>query len=260
MSGPRPGDVTHFENLSMIGALILIQIVAFCVLHRLVPKGVENPMAMARDGCMLLVLPGLLYYSFSTTMQLYSTLDDRWFGHCPQGLEFMRLYISTQLFQSFIDLASPGSLSSKIPMLAHHVLSSYCYGSSIFLQRMQFFASFDGNCEATTPFLMVLNLGRTKGGGVEEWVKAKLGPLWVVNGLFLWLTFIVFRLLMFPLWLYVFFKDIYSMPNSSWERLTWNELTVYPVVTLFLLVLSFGWFLRIHAGLMKAVKGMGKKE
>lgn len=154
-----------------------------------------------------------------------------------------------------IDLSSPDPLRKKLPILLHHVAIVMCCGRGLYFGRMHIYACLDGCCEATLPFLMVLNLGRTKGGGVKEWSKRNLGLLWTLNGALLWLSFIIFRLLLFPAWLCSFFMDISKMETSDWANVSFFEFTAYPLIMGLLWCLSYGWFVRIHDGLVKPLRG-----
>jgi len=243
-----------------IAIYFVVQLVVFPGLWQLVPQGVEDRYGMCRDMLMILALPLLLWNSFRGAIGLSGSMDERWFQTSDASDEFLQLYISTQLFTTVLDLATPGTWKSKLPMFVHHLFSIICYGNGLVTRRMHFWGCMDGCCEATTVFLMVVNLGRVKGGGVEEKVKAFLGIFWVVNGVCLWLSFIVFRLLLFPTWLYMFCVDAYKMDISVRSRLSVLELTAYPMTTVLLLGLSSMWFVRIHAGMMKALKGGGEKK
>jgi len=250
----------HSEHLKSIALYTGGQGVLFSGLLRLVPTGVESRMAMARDMLMFLMLPGMIWTTFKGTWSLRGSIEQRWLGTCAASTTFMRLYVATNLFQSLIDLGMCNTLKDlkeKLPMLLHHMLSNFCFLGGLFTDRSHFWACWNGCCEATSPFLMVLNLGRTKGAGVDQRVKSLLGPLWTVNGGCLWVSFIGFRLLLFPAWLSLFCIDIHNMGNDIWSRISSLELSVYPATTGFLLFLSVGWFKRIHTGLMKALLGGG---
>ena len=63
-----------------------------------------------------------------------------------------------------------------------------------------------GVCETTNVFLNILLLSKAKGPFGERVAKA-LGPLQTVNGLLLWVSFFVFRVLLFPWVLYTCYRD-----------------------------------------------------
>mmetsp|Transcript_103412 Transcript_103412/g.179690 ORF Transcript_103412/g.179690 Transcript_103412/m.179690 type:complete len:85 (+) Transcript_103412:2-256(+) len=76
-----------------------------------------------------------------------------------------------------------------------------------------------------------------------------------VNGALLWLSFILFRILLFPAWLICYSLDASYQYGELQSRghLGMMELIVYPATTLFLWILSCVWFKQIHAGMMKMV-------
>ena len=90
-------------------------------------------------------------------------------------------------------------LSARAPMIAHHVLSIVAYSGGLSTGRMLFWGNFDGCCEITLIFLTVLQASKLKGGTFRI-----AGPLLLINGICLWLSFLVFRIVLFPVWLYMF--------------------------------------------------------
>ena len=82
-----------------------------------------------------------------------------------------------------------------------------------------------------------------------------------VPGLLLWAGFVVFRLVLFPVWLYVFYVDltVNNAPRMA-EGATWFELCFYPATMTFLLVLSSLWMVPLTKGLIKALKKATKKD
>ena len=82
-----------------------------------------------------------------------------------------------------------------------------------------------------------------------------------MSGLLLWAGFVVFRLVLFPVWLYVFYVDltVNNAPRMA-EGATWFELCFYPATMTFLLVLSSLWMVPLTKGLIKALKKATKKD
>jgi len=99
--------------------------------------------------------------------------------------------------------------------------------------------------------ILLLSKSNTRTAG---WLTANFAPLLKLNGALLWFTFIVFRLLLFPCWLYLFATDwSHLLSEEQKAKMTWFELVTYPAVTFLLLVLSSMWFASIHKGMMKAL-------
>ena len=107
----------------------------------------------------------------------------------------------------------------------------------------------------TTLFLNCLFLLKTLAPD-EKYAAAK-----AVSGLLLWAGFVVFRLVLFPVWLYVFYVDltVNNAPRMA-EGATWFELCFYPATMTFLLVLSSLWMVPLTKGLIKALKKATKKD
>lgn len=80
-------------------------------------------------------------------------------------------------------------------------------------------------------------------------LKDDYPKLLLINGALFWFSYIPFRLILFPVWLYWFYYDLYNhhdvLSRESWTVL---EMYLYPVTNVALFVLSAFWFLRITKG------------
>ena len=54
----------------------------------------------------------------------------------------------------------------------------------------------------------------------------------------LWITYVPFRIVNFPVWLWVWYSDLKSDPAETSQKCTWFELVFHPAVILLLLYLS----------------------
>lgn len=82
-----------------------------------------------------------------------------------------------------------------------------------------------------------------------EW-KDKYPTLTLINGACFWLSYIPFRLVLFPTWLYWYFSDLETYKDIiPWDSLSPLEKYLYPTTNVVLLALSALWFLRITKGL-----------
>ena len=192
--------------------------------------------------------------------QTFTSTSDRWFGTTSATHLFLEMYVAHNLLLVVLDCFEDAPLRSKIPMLAHHLLSCIAYSGGMQTHRMHFFACFDGVCEVCNLFLNPFLLMRHKEGQFGEHFTKRLGGFAMANNLLLWLSFFVFRMLLFPTWLAVFAVDTRSMfvertsVLASQDSLTWFELTFYPAVTLFLLFLSSIWFSKLTKGALKEMR------
>merc|ERR1711865_1351855 len=186
---------------------------------------------------------------------------------------------------TYLDVyVTPGSLASKGPILVHHGISLGAYVNQAVTGRMEYFANLAGLSELTTLPLMMIVLARDPGYGAQ-FKHHILGPLYPLCAVALWLWYIVFRLLLFPYWLYRFTTDLYyedyeegnttnTNTNGSGSgdttaqhrealalrgvlhsRLNLVERYGNPVVIVILLLMSVVWFYKIHQGLMKVLVG-----
>jgi hypothetical protein len=86
-------------------------------------------------------------------------------------------------------------------------------GSRRYVGVGHYFVCLDGCCELCTWLLNNVFL-------MKELGLDKIQPLFALNGLLLWLSYIVFRLVLFPAWLYVYFTDTMSHPHTTLAFLT----------------------------------------
>jgi hypothetical protein len=176
------------------------------------------------------------------------TLGGRWYAQTWTSYWFQIMYVVRMIKHTPIQwITLRNNPTLRLQMTAHHILSALCFCSGLFTGRMHFFAAFDGCCEVTTVFLNALFCFRT----FAPSDACSAGK--AVSGLGLWLGFLVFRLLLFPIWLYTFVTDVRAAPAATWALLNPFEKYGYFATTLVLLGLSTAWFVPITKGLLKAL-------
>jgi hypothetical protein len=191
------------------------------------------------------LFPVIIFMAIDGAMQTSSSIDSRWHGSCSSGNYFMYLYCSRQILHIPFLLYGEYKPFDKMAMLCHHALSLTCYGSSILSgMRMQFWGSLAGCCEVTTFFLNNLCL-------LQE-LHATNTAINAINGVFLWLSFIVFRLVLFPAWLWWWWQETSTHYDKLWGPSNFIERYVFPCVILFLFCLSAKWFVSLTEGMLKA--------
>jgi hypothetical protein len=124
-------------------------------------------------------------------------------------------------------------------------LSLGCYVTALYTTRMQFWGALCGCCEVTTFFLNNLCLLRE--------LNAADGPINAVNGVLLWFSFLVFRMVLFPVWLIWFWQETSTHYDKLWVPLNFVERYLFPSVVAFLLCLSAKWFASLTAGMLKVM-------
>jgi len=158
---------------------------------------------------------------------------------------FANFYIAVNIVQAI------GQIQTEKPpllyqLMAHHLLSIACYGSGFYFDKFRWWTSFAGLCEITNIFLVPVFACKEF---FPEW-KREGWYLW--NSRLLWWTFIVYRLVLFPCWLALWFYDRYQASlEAESHPIHWIEGTVYPLTIFCLLVLSTIWFQMIDRGLKK---------
>jgi len=196
--------------------------------------------------------PLMVALAFIGTYEIYSlnSAESRWHTMVFASRWFQVLYVSRMLTHMPIQwYLLQDQKQHRLNMTAHHILSVICYGGGLATGRLHFWAAFDGCCEITTIFLNGVFC-------VKVFAPAEKYPfLTPFFGVMLWIGFVIFRLMLFPVWLWWFYRDLIDNPAQTWDRVSVLELSVYPIVTSFLLVLSVFWMIPITRGLVKAVLG-----
>ena len=245
--------------------VLLTGLFAFTTLV-LTPRDVAERQTLGALFLWVPILVCMIYTAGRGTVELYGTVESRWLGVSEAACWFMRVYIASNLVAIGIEVLAWWSyerdrgiaLSTRYPMLAHHALSIVAYTNALaYTRRMAFFACLDGCCEVTTFFLGFLQMSKLKGGDFAKRMQRRFPKLLFVNGLCLWLSFLLFRVLLFPVWLMLFAHDVRTMSDVIWQQISLFELVFYPGVTLFLFVLSCMWFVRLTKGVIKVLKAGG---
>ena len=132
--------------------------------------------------------------------------------------------------------------------------------NKIYKPKLQgkFYACLLGCCEVTTFHLTVLIWSKFENNTIAQYLNMHCPSMFVVNGCLLWLTYVLFRLLLFPYTMYSWFVDLQQFETLKIVNETPTiVLFVLPAVTIFLFVVSILWFSRIHAGMVKLFKNGG---
>ena len=200
--------------------------------------------------------PVLAYLAVSGSLQLSGDVNSRWFEVTTESYVFQLLYVVRMVLHmpvQCITLADKPSLLAQ--MTAHHALSAVCFGGSLVTGRMHFWALLDGSCEVTTVALNTLFLvqGCCPPGWFQRTTK-------LASGICLFFSFLVFRIALFPAWLWYFYVDVTSEPEVTWERVTWVERLLYPSVTAGLFVLSCLWMIPITKLVLRGIGLVKERE
>mmetsp|Transcript_25190 Transcript_25190/g.81441 ORF Transcript_25190/g.81441 Transcript_25190/m.81441 type:complete len:322 (+) Transcript_25190:142-1107(+) len=194
----------------------------------------------------------LVYYAAVGSFKLRAPVEARWKGTCDEAQTFMRLYVAAQVLAVPIELLCEGPLSAKVPMLAHHCVSIFGYVVALATRSGHWFCAAAGLSEVSTIFLEGVLLA--KRAEVAAFVDAYAPWFLTLNGAMLWLTYVVFRLVLFPALLAVFLYDKFRLkhPVTTYDQSP-EACIIVPLAVTFLFLLSLTWFAKIHKGFMTKV-------
>jgi hypothetical protein len=246
------------ELLPEAGVLAAVQVISFSISLRVAKKywpAYPDPFTLADSLVSLALYPILLLSAIAGVLDLRSTVELRWRGRTFFSTFFQTLYVTRCLLHGGVLFMQRMSLADLILMIVHHVLSICCFSGALFTGNMHYWACLNGTCEATNIFLN--NVWLFKAVYVKnERLQDYLPRTHIVNGVFLWLSYVVFRLLLFPYWIWTWFLDVTDHKALTWDRVSPYERYFYPSVTVFLLLISVMWFTKITQGLVKAVNSI----
>lgn len=208
----------------------------------------------------IVLYPLLMWHAFRGTYELRHNIESRWFGITDASRLFQVLYVTRSTLHIGVLFMQRLSRRDLWLMVIHHFLSISAMGGALLLGTCHYWACLNGCCEVTNIFLNNVWLFKevqVKGLRLKE----LLPRVYVVNGLLLWISYVIFRLLLFSYWLYSWYSDTTSARERTWEKITVYERYYYASVTVFLLAVSTMWFYPITKGLVKAVAAsLGSRE
>lgn len=241
-----------FELLPLTALILAGHIPAYFIARRLWP-GHPNMMGQVDLVFSMPFYPVLTYFAIMGTIDTSGSLESRWSASSPRARFYLELYVCKQVGHLFVQFFQKMETTQLLLMTVHHLTSICCYSTGLVTGGMHFWGCLDGWCEMSTIFLDNMLLMRDLG---DRW---KSSPLYTVNGIVLWFSFFVFRLVLFPTWLFWWWSDIQTSPETTWDSKCALERYLYPSVTVLLLVLSVHWFTSLTRGMLKAV-GIGQKS
>lgn len=213
----------------------------------------KHRMHVADDLFSSVFFPIMAYLAFSGSIELWKrgTIEARWLETTYTSHLFIMMYVARMMLHLPVQTLllwddSKGLLGQ---MTAHHIFSALCFGKGLLTQHMHFWGLFAGCCEFTTACLAILCISMNcfpPGHSVASIVTAVMGSI-------LWLGFLVFRICLFPLWLWLFYEDIVADPDNTWALMSVTERISYPIVVVMIFYLSCMWMWPITRGLLKVL-------
>eukprot|EP01065_Artemidia_motanka_P046354 TRINITY_DN7001_c4_g1_i1.p1 TRINITY_DN7001_c4_g1~~TRINITY_DN7001_c4_g1_i1.p1 ORF type:complete len:377 (+),score=92.51 TRINITY_DN7001_c4_g1_i1:74-1132(+) len=250
-AAPRTALQLAVELCPLMLLMLVANAPAWVVAKRWWPDH-KDPVAMMDLVFSMPFYPVLAWYACAGAWELSATAEERWGETSPRARFFLELYVCRQVTHLGIQLSQKMDKQQLVLMTVHHVTSIACYTVGLFTGALHFWGCLDGVCEITTVFLDNMLLMRE----LDGW---KSTTAYAVNGVLLWLSFLVFRVCLFPLWLTWWYMDSSAYPELVRTMAGPVERVQYPAVTVLLLVLSSFWFLRLTRGMVKALQSASEQ-
>jgi len=231
----------------------------FLMIRRVWPRH-KDPWALADTLVSIAIFPALTGAALVACAETYHDVESRWRGITPAGRFTLMLYTSRTVLHVPVQSMQRMSRAHLFCMTLHHLLSVLCFGNGLLTGNQVFWGCLDTCCEMSTIFLNNLYICKEVTVGDKELKDLMPSWLYAANGFLLWLSFLVFRISLFPTWLYFWYRDVTESPSLTWDRSSALERYLYPSVTAMLLVLSTMWFVPVTKGMLKAFGiGAGSK-
>mmetsp|Transcript_91335 Transcript_91335/g.175839 ORF Transcript_91335/g.175839 Transcript_91335/m.175839 type:complete len:286 (+) Transcript_91335:137-994(+) len=246
------------ELLPEAGVLAAMQVMLFGICLRASKRWwPTHPDQWTVADCLVSVAlyPILTVAAFQGVFELRLTVESRWHARTFASTFFQTLYVTRCILHGGVLFMQHMSFVDLVLMVVHHVLSICCFSSALVTGNMHYWACLNGICETTNIFMNNVWLFKTVTYRNQR-LQDYLPRTHAVNGVFLWLSYLVFRMLLFPYWIYTWHFDVTRSKAQTWDRVSPYERYFYPSVTVFLLLISFMWFTKITQGLCKVLSGL----
>ena len=242
----------------------------FCVIFTSPTLPFDKRFYRASYFLWFLLLPIMIVSAVYSVYYLSTDLQHRWLGTTTGSFLFIRLYIAINVSGTIGELLTwkagrkaDGTTVHHILILLHHILSisSYALGLTYGNNKIHYYGCLLGLCEIPTLFLTILIWSKFENNTTAQFLNKHCSAIFIINGCLLWVTYIIFRLLLFPYWMYSWVVDLqeYASMNEEGMRNETSTIILYsaPIMTILLFFASIVWFLRIHQGMVKLIKSGG---
>lgn len=252
LAPPKMDDDLVSELVAHLAVQVVSIAACFQLAKKVWPKH-EDPWMLADLLTSIVVFPLLVAAAVACVLNLHQTVTSRWTGVTPETRFFLLLYIARCLVHIPVQFMEKMSQTLLVGMTVHHVITIFCFGYGLVLGRMHFWACLAGCCEISTVFLNNMCCGK-EFRVQDRRLQDMLPKLFAANGICLWLSFLFFRIILFPAWLYYWHQDLMTHPELTWTQSSAVQRRVFPAVIFLLLVLSISWFVPMTKGMRKAVR------
>jgi hypothetical protein len=191
----------------------------------------------------------LSYLACYATLQLHGDVESRWKSSTYESQLYMLLFVVDNTIHLPLQAAKDTPTGKNMSVITHHVLSNLCYCVSLASGRMHFWACLAGVSEVTNPPLSLVFIMKECGwqGG------AVMGRLFQLASLLVWVSFFIFRCVLFPAWLVEFATDHYFNYLVVVCVSTLFERAIFVAVIAILLALSVSWMVPLTRGLQRTL-------
>uniref|UniRef100_A0A7S3V0G7 TLC domain-containing protein n=1 Tax=Aplanochytrium stocchinoi TaxID=215587 RepID=A0A7S3V0G7_9STRA len=223
--------------------------------------------------------PLLVWLAFDATYQLAWDKESRWFGSTNSSRWLAVAITSRMTFHLIFLLRKKMSKQERAIFVIHHCFCIAVYGCGYINDKCHFWGAFTAMCEITNVFLTFLELymSSKRKGEVQIYMhdvvphpKKKMvihqkqkqnyrlsnkTRLFKTNSVLLCLSYAIFRIILFPVFLGLWLYDVYSHPEMTWKHpdMGLMERYMYPFTAMLMLVLSINWFFPIYNGMLKTL-------
>ena len=240
------------QTLFEIAATTSTFLACFLIFTWTSSKPVSDSLRLVGAYLATLQFPTLVYLALAHVLRTFGTLEGRWHETSVESHWFLVVYVSTMIAEvpGLVLCRRPGVV--KVQLLVHHAASVFCFLLGLGDGVAHFFGCLDGCSEVSTVFLN--NAEILKDLRATKWMQ-------ILNAMLLLASFVVFRILLFSLWLFVFFSDVATRPGTTLGCMYTVAKVIYPATNVMLLALSTHWFRIILAKTRKEVRMFrGRRE
>jgi len=243
----------HRDELMACGGVQVLGIAVLLGVSKVFWPEHNDHWALADTLISTVMFPLMAYLAISASLELKDSQESRWHGRTGKSHAFLMLGLTRMFLHTFMIVMIKLDRELYILMTLHHILSMVCAGNALIRGTMHYWGCLAGVCEITSVFLT--NVWLCKEIKIRGSLLQSYLPAWLygLNGILLWLSFIVFRIILFPYWLVTYYKDINAFPDRTWDVMNPIERYVYPAVVCVMLQLSTYWLVPVTKGVMKGL-------
>jgi len=243
-------NVLDHQKILLYSAGLALNVATFIFLT---PSSIKNRVDFGYNLSSIWIFSYISYLAVMATYTLCEDADLRTFEVNFYTVEYLHCYLGQQVVGTAMEIINilKGRHSSGNPvvMMVHHAISMSSYYFGLTTGRLHFFGCYAGICELCTPFLCCFLLAKEL-----DW---KLGKS--IFGALLVISYIPFRLVLFPSWFFVYYYDVLSKP-AVLEQLTNSEIYGFPFVIGLLTVMSYFWFVKMVKGSTKSIAKVAQQK